>query len=556
MPRSPSQKHKRFFSSLLVSMFLFMAIPLNVFAYEAAFVAVTVDTANKLYVGNIVIADERKPANHPENVFLGRSDLPLTFPFEGRSDLNRIDHTGAQLVNSILVASMNAALYHLNGGRAFSSLDEMRRVSTALVGKNGINGYSISSGKSGPVYIDFEFDVFRIGTPERLSSSDYITISKNGRSVSYIFQLPKYTSKENDPTKYISMRLLHDTAWQFFDMNITSMDVAEEIQKPGIVMRMLASLLGNTVRGLESLLGLSPIHDLVFNQGIRGMGLYVFGTFPASWMEPIGLLFIVFQAIAWATILFSILNLVFRSNLATMSSSMRVDVMLNIKRFIFSGLLLVFLFPALNVIFRLSFMLTEVFSSMVPPQAKSAFFVSIPMQGNTLAAIIAYIAYFVASLNFNIIYIIRGIVLAILVATSPLFVVLMTTSEANKSVTLEWMKTLLANLLLQPIHALVLAFMMSIPFSGIRGIEAIVYIFALAPISETIRSIIFSQAGSDNTNTARGVQRFAGKSAASIFFAGKLAYRQAKEYGQSRGVDKRGGDKRGGDNRGDDNKGG
>jgi len=224
-------------------------------------------------------------------------------------------------------------------------------------------------------------------------------------------------------------------------------------------------------------------------------------------MDTISFVFIIFQAVAWVTILLSIINLVFKKNIASISSSMRVDVMLSLQRFVLAGMVLAMLFPVINVVFKFSYLLTDIFSKIMVSEAKSTFFASVPMYGNSLASILTYCAYFVALVTVNITYIIRGIVVAVLVAASPIFVVFMTLGDNYKKVTTEWIKNLLSNLFIQPIQALVLGFLMSIPFTGIRGIEALVYIYAMIPISETIRHIIFSQSGAGTVSTAGTIEK-------------------------------------------------
>ena len=89
----------------------------------------------------------------------------------------------------------------------------------------------------------------------------------------------------------------------------------------------------------------------------------------------------IFQAIGWVSILLSIISLVFRKNLASMTTSVRVDVIVGVQRLILVGLMLVMLFPVLNMVLKFSYLLTDVFSNVMSPEAKSGFYASIPKYG-------------------------------------------------------------------------------------------------------------------------------------------------------------------------------
>jgi len=498
-------KAKKSIVLLTVLLLTVLAIPFDANAHTAAYLAVTVDTSSNLFVGSLLVTDEMGKSNHPE-VKQHQADN-LTFPSDGK-DMSRVDSVASDFANNLVLASFNSALLKINNGSTFSSVGELKNTSRDLINSinngNGSNvgGYTVNFGKSDTVYMDFNYDMDDDGENETLNDDCYITLTKDGVSTSYVWKMQKYSSFEDDTSKFIDWEIMNDEAWGFYELNITSTTVTEELQKPNIIAKGVTALLSSLVYGLQSILGLLPIQDLVFNEGFRDTSQYVYGIFPTAWMGGISLIFMIFQAIAWITILVSIISIVFRKNISSISSSMRVDVMISIQKLIFAGLLLALLFPIVNIVLKFSYLLTDIFSKMMTSTAKSTFFASVPIYGNSIASAFAQIAYFIAMLTINIMYIIRGVVIAVLIAVSPLFIVFMTLGDSYSKITMEWLKVFLSNLFIQPINALVLGFLMSIPLSGIRGIEALVYVYAMIPISETIRQIIFQNAGSNTSRNA------------------------------------------------------
>lgn len=476
--------------------------------YDAGFVSITIDTKAMKYSSSITIENARENAQPEKRILYSLGDLdlaknmPMTFPSERMAMTNQ-DQIGLQFVNTMLVPSLNNALSHLNDGRKFENLEELESATNALLkasnsGNASYNGYSLSRGASGDsYYAEFDYDYDNNGTSNKLPSSKYITISGKGRSVNYPFSIPKITSNESDPTKYINWQILVSEARTFRDVGLSSENVDIELAKQGPLMQVLLDTIRGLINGLNNILGLSSLTELIFNEGFRSHGLYVYGIFPQAWLPVIGTLFIVFQAIAWATLLFSIINLIFRKNLSTISSSMRVDVMLSLQRYIFAGIVLTLLFPILSAFFKLNYLLVDVFSNLVDAQAKSDFIANLPNHGGGIASVVAYFAYFIALLDINISYIIRGILVAILVIVSPLAIAASTISDAKRKVFSEWALNLTAYVFIQSIHALVLGFLMAIPIIGGSGLEPLVYVFSIIPVAEAIRRIIFAQGGKE-----------------------------------------------------------
>ena len=508
------RKKIKYFTTLCMALYLVtIAMPTNATAGTSAYLAMAVDVSSYSYTGTVITSDTSM-FTYPEKKFLSNSDRPLSFP-NNNEDLQRIDELGVEFSKNILVSSLNSAVYKINDGESITSANQLKDLTDTLLTGGTKNGYTVKVGqKTGKVYMDFNYDIDSDGTKESLDSSSYTTISKSGqKAISYVSTMPKYTSNSDDKTE-ITWELLSNDAWDYYNVDIDSSNITEKVDSPNILTASIAKLISAAVSGIQNILGLVPIQDLVFNDGLRDTSQYVYGIFSSSWQKPINIFFMIFQAIAWTTILLSIINLVFKKNLATMSSSMRVDVMISVQQLIFAGIALALMFPLLNVVMKLSYLLTDVFSNVMAPEAKADFFSAIPKYGNGIAAVLIFVAYFVASVLINVSYVIRAITVAVLISASPLFVVFITLGDKFKKISTFWMSILLSNIFMQPINALVLGFMMSVPYNSIRGIEALVFIYAMIPISELIRELLFGRHGSTgkiadriSNNASRDVSR-------------------------------------------------
>lgn len=465
--------------------------PVTSHAYDGVFLQVTISSSPYQYVGLTVHDSSLFENNMLERKLYSKDrEMILTWA-ENKDKITQEDSRRSSLAKTTLVPSLNEALRFLNNGKPFTDKGAFDRASNALKSQSGsYNGYRFSQGnQSGQVpYL----------TMRGLEDQNYITIkAPSGETRVFVYSMPKYVETD-DPAGsnrdgVVSWNEVIDSAQKYEEQGINASN-AMTIHEEGMLGKGLASLLSWVMTGFENLLGLESVNELIFNQGIRGNSeMYVYGIFPADWNPYINLMFIVFQVLAWMTVLLSIINLVFRKSLSTIST-VRAEVMLEVQQLLIAGFLLVAIFPAFTVLFKGSYLLTDIFANVMDPTARDEFFTNLPMYGNMLAGLLVSLAYFIITIYFNVFYIVRGILIALFIAISPLFVVFITLGKGPRGIFMTWFKHVMAGIIIQPIHAFVLGFLMLLPY-GMSGIQAVVFCATLIPLSETIRNILVGNAG-------------------------------------------------------------
>jgi len=84
--------------------------------------------------------------------------------------------------------------------------------------------------------------------------------------------------------------------------------------------------------------------------------------------------------------------------------------------------------------------------------------------------------------------------LALLIATAPIFIVFISFGGKHKQIFFTWFKELIANIFIQSFHAFTLIFFFSVQ-SSTRGIEGIVILISLIPLTKFFKSLLLGQSG-------------------------------------------------------------
>lgn len=443
----------------------------------------------------------------------GSKPMPLTFPgiedkTKGTNNATRADEERAYFVKDIIIPSLNSALLLINNNKNFTSIDELVNMTQKLFNGGTVNGYTIAYGTraSNPEN--------RIVLPKGLKDSDVVTIYKtdaNGKKIEYefIYRVPKgyrdigrgkdatplvNSAKANysQDAKYISWgTIAYEATYAYYAKGFLLRTASEQV-KPGVIERELIDLFSNVVSMIRSLLGLYDVDELVFNQGTRS-GSTFYGVMPKAWLEKVNIFYLIFQILAFLLIIFSIVKMLFEKNLSTINTAMRVNMINQIQKLFIAGLILSALFPLMtSVVFKLNYILVKVFNASSYGSIADAY-KALSYQSGTLGGIIIQFAYLFVMLYLNFTYIVRSIIVSLLVASAPLFVVSMALNNNNR-LFFNWIKELVGNVYLQSVHAFALSFFTTIGLSS-RGIETLVVLFSLIPITNMFRQMIFGEAG-------------------------------------------------------------
>lgn len=245
---------------------------------------------------------------------------------------------------------------------------------------------------------------------------------------------------------------------------------------------------------ISDLLGNYSVSDLVFNEGLRGSKAFYHGLFYRSWYDNIATLYLISATLAISIISIAIILRINGRNLETLNSIpfSRYNLMQSAKDIILVLLFIAVTLPLANIIFNIGDSFLNVFKSF-SSTARCRSLTHLSVTTGTLAAVIVQIAYFIITMYLNIVYLIRGIVIAILIAFAPLFIICMAFPGKLRGITSSWISELVGNYLIQIVHALVLAFLMSTNV-GLRGIEAIVFMACLIPLTNLFKGL-FTRGG-------------------------------------------------------------
>lgn len=273
------------------------------------------------------------------------------------------------------------------------------------------------------------------------------------------------------------------------------------------------SFVRKQLNSLRTALGLNNLEQLIFNQGIRGSKAYVDGMYPSSWEDNIMYLFIICVIIAVSLITISVAKAAIECNIASALPSVKMSMMGKIQDVLVAVALIAFALPVIYMATELSSDLVNVFSnSAITGKFKS---LESMASNNLISGIVIQFAYFIICIYANWTYIIRGIVLAILTASTPLFIIGIAFGNRGKDLAKSWLVEFVGNLLLQPVHAMIIAFLMSVN-TGLTGMESIVFMACIIPVTNMLKSIISKGGGMASTLGAQLTGGSVGLGAAAV----------------------------------------
>lgn len=517
-------RHKKMV--MLLIMAIILLIPTKSFAHDAYFIQVLIDDTKYQYMGSVVedsasfFSNESKhletelgnfeglpwdvrPSKedfeeYEDDADLDNDILIYTFqPTETKSwygkalnNAGRKDIDKAYFIQENLMPGLNDALRVVNGGKPFNSVKELIETGNSLavaINTGGtVNDFKVTKKKT--------LDSKEI---KGISENDYVTLT-NTKNKKEVYQFPYrikkgYSTKEDfeGDTEYISWHNLMYQANYSYAVHGYTLRQAGELTKPSALEEMIVDMFESAFNQLRNLLGLYDINDLVFNDGIRGSSGWTHGIMSKGWSDQAIAYHWLFQALAWSVIVFAIVKNLVQRNLATINPVMRISLMESIQNLIITGFLLANAIPVINMMMFLNAKLVSVFGATAPDFADLS---GVNAYSNLLGGIIIQFLFLGIMIYMNFVYIMRSITIAILIATAPLFIVTIAFGGKWKQLFGTWIKELTGNIFLQSFHAFTLSFFFSIATSS-RGIEGLVVLFALIPMTEFFRSLVLGQGG-------------------------------------------------------------
>lgn len=346
-----------------------------------------------------------------------------------------------------------------------------------------------------------------------IKANDYVKVSIGEESTDYIpyrcykgYNYAKDDDRVNDPLhstqdkKYLEKKCAKDVIymdWKVIafqgnynkDVKNVTFSTIDTITKPDEFSNTISNFLKNTINSICSFLGLYNLDELMVNNGTRANS-YSLGMYPKSWQSSIILLHVICQMVAWSLIGFSIIRMLWKKQLSTINVSEKIAMQEGIKNLILCGFLLSS-FPLLfNFICRISYNLVDLFAAMTYDASINGL-MQASRSGSTLGAVIVSLATLALTIYYNYLYFLRAITIAILFGLAPLCIYSISLGGKVAGTFTTFMKELLGQIFLQPIHALLLAFFCNITSTGLRKIELIILLIAFVPISNFVRKKVF-----------------------------------------------------------------
>lgn len=531
---------------LFVLMFLSILPPQKAMAHDVYFLRVVVNRDTWLYEGRVEydeVGGLKGEKKHKEAVLgnfygmkdsvssklsdynlegTGTNEMIFSFPYteikgglDGVNNATAKDADRAYAISNVLIPNLNQMLVKINDNNPFLNAEELSEATQKIItASNGTstthNGWSI--------------DV--------KPSSDIITISKSGSgSQDFIYRMekgykeaeledgkpnPLYNPELSGDATYISVGMLAAQGLYSLEVKALSADKLDEVNKPGLLESQISKLIINLSDGMRDLLGLHSIDDLVYSQGPRMDYGYSHGVAKKSWMDTAVSFHAIFQVLAWIVMAFAIIKIMFEKTLSTFSVFKQISLTNSVKNLWFTGIILAAAYPliqgllVLNTSFTSIFATTTSFSSMGGASSSNA----------SIAQALLSIVYLFIAIYLNIMYILRGLIIVILIASAPLFIASMAFSSRGGNLFFKWLRELVANIFIQSIHAFVLGMLLTLQI-GSGALEMLVISFALIPMTKFFKNLIIGESGGAIADVAGNVTS-AGVGAAAGF-AGGLA---------------------------------
>jgi len=467
--------------------------------------------------------DAKKRYTDTSKVSSGDGDKAMIYTFPAvhsralvggtATDATSKDMDRAYWVNDTLVSSFNDALTFVMSNSDYSttantSSDSKTKtfmdlaVSLAQKGKSG-GSFSFSN-KTFTVTKGFDKPA------NGLKSDDYVQISADGvKATPFIYRVQKgyYTGQElnNNSDEYKGNKIVGKDVeyltWKHivlqgnynYEVSGTSYSQVTKILKPDKFSQAISDLLNTILGTIRSALGLYTFQELMLNQGVRSSSFF-YGIMPNSWYNSAQTLHFVCQVIAWSLIIGALVKLLIQRNIASINTSMRVNLMEGVQNIILTGFLLSLIVPLFHILASLNMRLVAVFANA--SLYSDVFGVSVGSSGALIGGIILNIMYFLIMCYFNFVYIVRGITVALLYGTAPLFVCSIAFGGKYKQLFGSFCKELVTNIYMQTFHAICLAFFATVSIGGsARGIESIVLIFSFIPLTQFFRTNLMGLSG-------------------------------------------------------------
>ena len=450
--------------------------------------------------------------------------LPMSFPADTSTDATAADINRAYQIADTLGTGFNDALLFINNGESYISTYQLIDAAYGLctIKDGGILSGPNNSGGNGTQYqinfkteegvdesgYQFNCDIsaidrardysnyykpssFKDPSSEVIGSGSFPWKIKKGykgcsdeevmEDGSHNQIAANYDSSVDDTT-YISWEHLFVEAGSLYSQGITYANQAD-IYSMDALEGSVVSFVRNLLSGLTGYIDVYTMEDLIFNNGVRGSSAFYFGTFNKNWSPFLLNMFLIFSAIAVSLVFFLVVKMILRKNLSTANIYERVSLMEDIKDLLLSLFFIAFAWGAIRVAMLLNYRFVAIWGALAEGRTLN----TIHSSSVNFAGIVIQFTYFILEIYMNYVYILRGLVIAALMITSPLFILAYNFGRVGKGMTSAWLKELLGSVFLQSFHAFIYGMLLAAA-TGTRGIESIVIVASVIPLTSLFKN--------------------------------------------------------------------
>lgn len=452
----------------------------------------------------------------------GNDNLILTFPGKFgtviKSSSSEADLARASMVRTSLVYDLNSAFklvygqnYRPSGSTIEEQIDnyweDMKTFLGQVNGSSGsLNGYTFEACS--------DKDVSRF--PDAVTDeSDYVKIT-GPDNIPYVFQyrmlkgyldgggrtgvadkLGLREGSSSSDVAFVHWGHLAVEASVNFNCDdklvITSDNVYNST--PTAFEKAISGFFVTLANGISSALGLWSFDELIFNAKLRGTPAYIGGIFPATWQSLVWGFFYIFEIAAIVILLYAIIFNVGRRAMSTMNPIIRANAIEQIQYLFMVALALGLLPITLQLLINVNMNLTGIFTDALGTDMTAAKrFESISASSGSLMSALTSLVYLGAVIYFNVFYGIRSLMVCFLIMTGPIFIAMMGVNESKRRLTIAWAKELAANIFIQPLQAMMLAFILLVPGTS-RNIDSLIMVYAMIPLTNVMRGLMFGDSG-------------------------------------------------------------
>ena len=255
-----------------------------------------------------------------------------------------------------------------------------------------------------------------------------------------------------------------------------------------IFTKSIEDMFNSVMTPLANSLGLSTVDQLMFCKGVRGTTAYYNGIVPVSWMDFSRILYFFSMVGSFFIMIFGYLKALGQNSLSNISPTIRTSLKDTLIDYGIVIVLQMLFIPIFSMTTTLSKWMSQVFASLVGANRS---FCSITGGWNFLM-LFANVGINIA-INFT--YWMRAISVVLCFGFAPLFISSIV-MDKRKQLFTTWIKELISNIFLQPIHAAALALMISVSgTSQMNGGAGLLLLFSFVPLTKWMHDNLFGLRG-------------------------------------------------------------